>query len=94
MRTSEQLDAIFEHAFYAPEEVYPGLDPSRLARIGRTPVSAEYVASLYGEEVAESYCRLRHELERVAADRASAEGGASPAAVGNTSNFDAGYAGD
>jgi hypothetical protein len=46
----------------SPGEIYPGIDPSRLARIGRTIITTEYVRAVYGEDVAERYDRARREL--------------------------------
>lgn len=37
---------------YDPSNVYPGIDPRRLARIGRTIIRGEYVRAVYGVEVA------------------------------------------
>jgi len=45
-----------------PGEIYPGIEPNRLARIGRTIITTEYVRAVYGEDVAERYDRARQEL--------------------------------
>jgi hypothetical protein len=42
-----------------PGEVYPGIEPTRLARIGRTIISCEYVRAVYGEAVATRYAEAR-----------------------------------
>ena len=48
--------------FLLPGEIYPGIEPSRLARISRTIIKSEYVRAVYGEEIAERYDRVRKEL--------------------------------
>jgi len=45
-----------------PGEVYPGIEPTRLARIGRAVINAEYVEALYGQDVANRYIRVRQRL--------------------------------
>jgi hypothetical protein len=54
------LNATLEERRLVPlGDVYPGIDPARLAPIGRTLMTTAYVSGVYGAAVGEKYDRLR-----------------------------------